>query len=152
MALNADKGDNVFQEPHSPVCPLCADRLRFHHHRAPAPTESDKESENTFDEKFSQQQISNETVEKAKYLSKIEQEIVIEINTARTAPPEYARRYLEPLRKYYHNRLLQLPGKTAIVTMEGLRAVDECIKDLQARKPLPPFLPGKGLRWQRVTI
>jgi len=63
----------------------------------------------------------------------------------RTNPAEYARRFLVPLRSYYRNRVLQYPGEIAIQTSEGIRALDECIKELQVKKLLPSLSPKKGL-------
>lgn len=79
------------------------------------------------------------------YLNDVEREVIIEINMVRTDPAEYARRYLAPLRSYYHNTLLQFPGEIAISTNEGIRALDECINELQVAKPLSPLSPRKGL-------
>lgn len=81
----------------------------------------------------------------ADYLTKIERKIILEINMVRTNPAAYARMFLVPLRSYYHHRLLQYPGEIAISTTEGIRALDQCIKELQAAKPLSPLSPKKGL-------
>jgi uncharacterized protein YkwD len=86
-----------------------------------------------------------DTTGSAEYLTEIERQVIIEINMVRTDPSEYAYRFLVPLRSYYHNRLLQFPGEIAISTNEGIRALDECIKELQAAKPLSPLSPKKGL-------
>ena len=74
-----------------------------------------------------------------------ERQVIIEINMARTAPAEYARRFLVPLRSYYYRTLLQYPGEIAILTHEGVRALDECIQELLVTKPLFPLSPKKGL-------
>jgi len=86
-----------------------------------------------------------DTTAGAEYLTEIERQVVIEINNVRTDPAEYARRYLSPLRSYYHNNLLQFPGEIAISTNEGIRALDECVKELKFVKPLFPLSPKKGL-------
>lgn len=86
-----------------------------------------------------------DTTAGAEYLSEIERQVIIEINKVRTDPAEYARRYLVPLRSYYHDTLLEFPGEIAISTSEGIRALDECIRDLQAVKPSSPLSPRKGL-------
>jgi hypothetical protein len=87
----------------------------------------------------------NDTTAHAEYLKEIERQVIIEINMMRNDPPEYARRYLVPIRKYYHNKILQFPGEIGISTVEGLRALDECIKQLQTNKSLLPLSPKKGL-------
>ncbi len=41
--------------------------------------------------------------------------------------------------------LLKFPGAVAISTHEGSQALEECIRDLEQAKPLPPLSPQKGL-------
>jgi hypothetical protein len=119
---------------------------------------SNQPSKNSGDDKWSQPQVKNDrsnphkgqaslddTIAHAEYLREIERQIIIEINMVRTDPSEYARKYLVPMRAYYHNRVLQFPGEIAIATVEGRRALDECIKELQAYKSLLPLSPKKGL-------
>jgi uncharacterized protein YkwD len=86
-----------------------------------------------------------DTTAGADYLSEREKQVIIEINMVRTNPAEYARSFLMPLRSYYRNRLLRYPGEIAVSTHEGVRALDECIGELQVTKPLSPLSPKKGL-------
>jgi uncharacterized protein YkwD len=86
-----------------------------------------------------------DTTAGADYLSDRERQVIIEINMVRTNPAEYARSFLVPLRSYYRNKLLRYPGETAVSTHEGIRALDECIGELQVIKSLPPLSPIKGL-------
>ena len=86
-----------------------------------------------------------DTTTNAEYLTAVEREVILEINKARTDPPEYARRDLIPMRAYYHHALLKYPGEPVTSTVEGLPALDECIRALQAAKPSPPLSPRKGL-------
>jgi uncharacterized protein YkwD len=86
-----------------------------------------------------------DTTAGAEYLTDNERQVIVEINMVRTDPAEYARRFLVPLRSYYRNKLLQFPGEIAISTNEGIRALDECIKELEAVKPLSALSPKKGL-------
>ena len=86
-----------------------------------------------------------DTTAGVEYLTDIERQIIIEINMVRTDPAEYARCFLVPLRSYYRNSLLQYPGEIAILTNEGIRALNECIKELQVIKPLSSLSPKKGL-------
>lgn len=85
--------------------------------------------------------ISNPNVN---FLSTMEKEIVSEMNLARTNPQQYAA-YLEEWKKYYMGNRFQQPGKNAIVTNEGLSAVDEAIRFLRSTNPLPPFGVSKGM-------
>lgn len=86
-----------------------------------------------------------DTTGKAEYLTEIERQVIIEINLMRADPAEYAHQYLASIRSYYHHTLLQFPGEIAISTTEGIRALDECIKELRVVKPLSPLVPKKGL-------
>jgi uncharacterized protein YkwD len=86
-----------------------------------------------------------DTTRGADYMTRTEREVVIEMNMMRTDPARYAQKYLVPLRSYYQGHLLKYPGKTAIATNEGPRALEECIRELQRAKPLPCLSPRKGL-------
>lgn len=81
----------------------------------------------------------------ADYLTDVEKQVVIEINMVRADPAKYAINYVEPLRKYYRGRLLQYPGEITIQTNEGIRALDECIRELTSTKALKTLTPKKGL-------
>lgn len=79
------------------------------------------------------------------FVSPLEKEIIDEINLARTDPQKYVT-YLEEYRSYYKGNSVTLPGsKTALVTNEGLAAVDEAINFLRAQKPLPALTLAKGM-------
>jgi uncharacterized protein YkwD len=80
----------------------------------------------------------------AKFFSPLENAVVYEINMARTAPKDYAS-LLKQCRKYYDKKILRLPGKTPILTKEGVRAVDEAIRFLRSLQALPPLIPSKGM-------
>jgi uncharacterized protein YkwD len=80
----------------------------------------------------------------AKFLSPLENSVVHEINMARTAPKDYAS-LLEQCRKYYDKKILRLPGKTPILTKEGVKAVVEAIRFLHSLQPLPPLIPSEGM-------
>ena len=76
--------------------------------------------------------------------SSIEDELVRELNLARTKPQEYVA-FLEGVKRYYVGKQLQLPGRPAETTIEGVSALDDAISFLRAAKPLPPFNAAKGL-------
>jgi uncharacterized protein YkwD len=78
------------------------------------------------------------------FLSQLESEIIAEINLARTEPQKYAA-FVEEFKKYYSGANLSIPGRQALVTAEGLVAVDEAISFLRAAKPLPAFQISKGV-------
>jgi len=86
-----------------------------------------------------------DTTTGADYLGETEKAVVLEINRVRTDPAAYAAIYLEPLRRYYRGRLLQYPGEIAIETTEGARALEECIRVLEASPGVATLTPRKGL-------
>jgi len=81
----------------------------------------------------------------ANYLPLTERQVIDEINMARTDPMTYACVYLEPLRSYFYEKLLQYPGETAIATVEGIAALDECIRELMVTTPVHALSPKEGL-------
>ena len=83
-------------------------------------------------------------VDKADYLSPLEREVIHEINLAKTAPIDYAS-FLEQFKKYFHEKLIQLPNETPILTKEGVGALMEAIRFLRSAKPVPPLAPSKGM-------
>jgi uncharacterized protein YkwD len=86
-----------------------------------------------------------DTAAGAEYLTDPEKQVILEINMVRADPAEYARRFLVPLRSYYRRTRLQFPGELPILTHEGVRALDECIRELQVAKPVSALSPAKGL-------
>lgn len=86
-----------------------------------------------------------DTTAGAESLDENEKKIIIEINTLRADPAEYARRFLVPLRAYYRNKVWQFNDDFSIITDEGVDALDECINELVALKPVGPLSPAEGL-------
>ena len=78
------------------------------------------------------------------YLSPLEEEIIDEINSARTHPRQYAA-FLETTRPYYNGKRFERPREIPIVTHEGLEAVNEAIDFLRTVEPVAPLTPSKGL-------
>ena len=79
------------------------------------------------------------------FMSALEREVLDEMNLAREDPQKYAG-FIEEFKKYYDGNRLTPPGrKKAIVTNEGLPAVDEAITFLRNQKPLSPLDTAKGL-------
>lgn len=83
----------------------------------------------------------------ASYMSPSELEVIAEINLLRSDPPGYARLRLEPLSIYYHGKLFFHPDRSPvpIQTIEGVAALDECIRVLENTKPLSTLTPCEGL-------
>jgi uncharacterized protein YkwD len=82
---------------------------------------------------------------KPDYLSPLEQEILDEMNLARMEPQRYAT-FVEEYKTYYKGNQLSIPGRSkALMTFEGVAAVDEAINFLRAAKPLPPLTIHRGM-------
>jgi uncharacterized protein YkwD len=74
----------------------------------------------------------------------LEQEIVKEVNLARTNPGTYAS-WLKGQRPYYRGTQLKRPGEVPIRTKEGLAAVDEAIRWLEKHRPVGALGTSRGL-------
>jgi uncharacterized protein YkwD len=83
-------------------------------------------------------------IESPSYLSKLENEVLQELNLARTNPATFAR-LLEDYRAQFNGKIVKRPGKIDLMTSEGTRAVDEAIRTLKSQKPLDAFRPSKGM-------
>jgi uncharacterized protein YkwD len=87
----------------------------------------------------------SESKSSAAFLSPLEQQIVNEMNLARTEPQKYAA-FVEDFKKYYKGNQLTLPGRNqALLTGEGIAAVDEAIGFLRTAKPLPAMSINRGM-------
>lgn len=71
-------------------------------------------------------------------------DIVAELNAARTDPAAYARK-ARALRALFNGDRIERPGEIAVVTREGLAAVDEAIAFLERQTPLPALRDSPGL-------
>ena len=78
------------------------------------------------------------------YLSAVEQDVVDELNLARTHPQRYAE-FLTEMRQYFKGNQLRRPGELILVTQEGVEAVDEAINFLRSTAPVPALRPSRGL-------
>ena len=88
--------------------------------------------------------INNLITLKVNYLSKIENEIVKELNMARQNPKKYAK-FLEQIKPYYEGKLFKRTGNVVIMTEEGVSAVEEAIFYLKTVKPCSALYPSKGM-------
>lgn len=78
-------------------------------------------------------------------LSPLEQGIVDEHNLVRTDPRAYAA-YVREFREFFDGNLIRIPGQTAaVLTREGVGAVDEAIDFLMAAEPAPPLTESDGM-------
>lgn len=75
----------------------------------------------------------------------IEDQVLAEINYARTRPREYAAK-LRTWRTYFSGKVARWPGNPrGLATAEGVVAVDEAIAFLEKQEPLEPFSPSQLL-------
>lgn len=66
-------------------------------------------------------------------------DVLEEINFARTQPRRYADT-LRDYRRHFTGMIVRYPGNPdGLITKEGVRAVDEAIRFLEAQQPLPPL-------------
>ena len=77
-------------------------------------------------------------------LPSFENEILAEINLARTLPHKYAA-LLEQLRPGFQGKTFRLAGGLEVATQEGVAALDEAINFLKGAQPLPPLGASQGL-------
>lgn len=77
-------------------------------------------------------------------LSKQEQEILAEINLARSNPSQYIR-YLEEFKRRYNGKELKFSNGQSLITNEGVEALDDAIEFLRSAKPSLPLETRKGL-------
>jgi uncharacterized protein YkwD len=77
-------------------------------------------------------------------LSALERGIVAEMNRARSNPAAYAD-MIQNQRRYYRGNRLELPGQVALITNEGVRAVDEAIRFLRTTRPVPTLSISRGM-------
>ena len=85
------------------------------------------------------------TAEKVNYLTPLEKDVIYEINLFRSNPARYAEQYIEPLARYYDKKILHYPGDRSIQTMEGVRALNECVRDLKKASSQALMYPSKEL-------
>jgi hypothetical protein len=78
------------------------------------------------------------------YLSELEQDVLAEINLARTAPGDYAA-YVAAWRPYFEYKRLTLPGKEPVRTAEGVAAVDDAVRFLEGAAAVGPLNPSRGM-------
>ncbi len=73
-----------------------------------------------------------------------DQELLSEVNSARTNPTQYAQ-YLESLRKYYDGNLYKVPGEITIQTNEGVTGLNNAIQFLKSVSPRAALQISSGL-------
>lgn len=77
--------------------------------------------------------------------TEMERQVIVEMSLARTQPKRYAA-FLRQLRGYYEGNLFKEPGRIALITNEGVRALDQAIRFLESTPPAGP------LEWNKVLF
>ncbi len=85
------------------------------------------------------------TARNSDYMSQTEKEIMYEINKARSNPTRYAEEYMVNLRPFYNGNKYIRSGQPTIITSEGRKALDECIRFMINARSADPLNPEKGL-------
>ena len=78
------------------------------------------------------------------YLTPLEKGVFDEINLARTNPKQYLS-FLESQRPLFKGNLFERPGEIAIITQEGVAALDEAIHYVRSAKPVLPLDSSIGM-------
>ena len=78
------------------------------------------------------------------YLSPLEQEVVKELNFARTQPQAYAEIVAELL-PYHRGYRSERPGRVTLRTQDGRTAIEEAVRFLRKATPLEPLKPSPGM-------
>ena len=88
---------------------------------------------------------SLDTARKVDYLSEIEKDVILEMNKARSNPQKYAELYLVPFAKKFRSDGTYMKNGVMMLTHEGVAVVNECIKEMSAKKAVGILRPEKGL-------
>jgi uncharacterized protein YkwD len=93
---------------------------------------------------FAQKTKTNIVNAKAESTSKIEKEVLEEINYVRKNPREYIK-LLTSLKQEMKDKLIRLPNGQKWMLIEGIASIDNAIEDLGKVSGLTPFKPSAGL-------
>lgn len=88
---------------------------------------------------------SLDTARNVDYLSEIEKDVILEMNKARSDPKKYATLYIAPFAKKFRSDGSYMKDGVIMQTNEGVAVVNECIKEMSAKKGVGILRPEKGL-------
>ena len=91
-----------------------------------------------------------DTARNVNYLTRIEKDVILELNKVRSDPAKYAELYIRPRLAWFDGsnsgKGYKAPGQSVTtVTVEGPAAVLECIDDLSGRESAPILVLREGL-------
>ncbi|MDR3341879.1 MAG: CAP domain-containing protein [Treponema sp.] len=87
-----------------------------------------------------------DTAQDVDYLTRVEKDVILELNMVRSDPRKYADLYIKPQIAYFKGTLFSEPGRSiGLRTNEGAKAVEECYQALITMQPVPLLYPEKGL-------
>jgi uncharacterized protein YkwD len=88
-----------------------------------------------------------DTARNVSYLSRLEKDVILELNKARSNPPRYAELYIRPQARYFRGNAYSPPGPggRSITTVEGSKAVEECYTAMSRMESVPLLYPREGL-------
>ena len=78
------------------------------------------------------------------YLSGLENQVIDEMNFARTNPSQYAN-ILREHKQWFDGKYVRMPGEITLVTNEGVSAVNEAIQFMERQRPLSPLIGQRGM-------
>ncbi|MDR3303959.1 MAG: CAP domain-containing protein [Treponema sp.] len=91
-----------------------------------------------------------DTARNVTYLTRVEKDVILELNKVRANPGKYAELYIRPRLAWFDGSIggkgYRAPGQTVIMrTVEGQDGVLDCIADLAGREAMPPLASREGL-------
>ncbi len=85
------------------------------------------------------------TAADAEFLDDLEKDVILHLNMARTDPSRYAHDFIEPRMEYFTGHVYRELEEPSLITLEGARAVDECVSNMEDTDAMNPLVPSEGI-------